>query len=135
MEELHAAASAYYQNGTQQTRNLAWSFFQSMDTNGDGRISCSEFKDFLRQSGYNWIINDPNFFNRLDRNGDGGLDFGEVLTFYYIIKTRKIRCQGSQCGAYLFGLYFTCVACFDGAHGHTFDLCPACYRSRSYYHH
>ncbi|PRQ36822.1 putative EF-hand domain pair protein [Rosa chinensis] len=137
MEELHAAALAYYDNGTQQLRDLAGSFFRSMDTNGDGQISCLEFNDFLQQSGYNWIINDPNFFKRLDRNGDGGLDFGEVLTFYYIIKTRYIKCQGYRCGVHLCGLYFTCVACFDGSHEHcsTFDLCPACYRNRSYYHH
>ncbi|KAL6194681.1 hypothetical protein ACLB2K_035759 [Fragaria x ananassa] len=137
MEELHAAALAYYDNGTQQLRDLAGSFFRSMDTNDDGKISCSEFNEFLQQSGYNWIINDPNFFKRLDRNGDGGLDFGEVLTFYYIIKTRYIRCQGYHCGVHLCGLYFTCVACFDGAHEHrsTFDLCATCYRNRNYYHH
>ncbi|KAL6194683.1 hypothetical protein ACLB2K_035761 [Fragaria x ananassa] len=136
MEELHAAALAYYENGTQELRDLAWSFFRSIDTNGDGHISCLEFNDFLQQSGYNWIINDPNFFKLLDRNGDGGLDFGEVITFYYIIKTRYIRCQGYHCGVHLCGLYFTCVACFDGVHEHrpTFDLCPACYSKRNYYH-
>ncbi|XP_021824751.1 uncharacterized protein LOC110765819 [Prunus avium] len=136
MEELHAAALAYYSNGSPELQRLAWSFFQSMDTNNDGRISSSEFYEFLHQSGYSWIINDPSFFMKLDRNRDGGLDFYEVLTFYYIVKTRNIFCQG--CRVYLCGLYFTCVACFDvGADHHqgTYDLCAACYSIRNFYHH
>ncbi|KAK9931288.1 hypothetical protein M0R45_018568 [Rubus argutus] len=68
MEQLHAAALAYYEHGTPELQRLAWSFFQSMDTNGDKRISYSEFNDFLQHSGYNWILNDPNFFKRLDPN-------------------------------------------------------------------
>lgn len=134
MEELRAAALAYYSHGTQQTKDLAWSFFQSMDTNHDGRISCSEFNDFLQQSGYNWIIKDPNFFSKLDQNRNGSLDFEEVLTFLYIIKTRYIWCKG--CNVYLCGLYFTCVSCFDGAAADrsTYDLCAACYGNRNFLH-
>ncbi|KAL6191944.1 hypothetical protein ACLB2K_038333 [Fragaria x ananassa] len=93
-----------------------------MDTNGDKRISYSEFSDFLEQTGYKWILNDPNFFKKLDRNRDGGLDFEEVLTFYYIIKTSCVMCRGCS-SVYLCGLYFTCVACFDGADHKTYDLC------------
>ncbi|CAB4261886.1 unnamed protein product [Prunus armeniaca] len=70
MEELHAAALDYYSNGSPELQRLAWSFFQSMDTNNDGRISSSEFYEFLQQSGYSWIINDPSFFTKLDRNRD-----------------------------------------------------------------
>ncbi|CAB4313599.1 unnamed protein product [Prunus armeniaca] len=115
-----------------------------MDTDGDGRISYAEFNDFVQQSGYNWILhNDPNLFAKLDRNRDGGLDLQEVLTFYYIIKTRYITCQG--CRAHLCGLYFTCVECFDGGaanyyhhhHHHqypTYDLCAACYGNANYTH-
>ncbi|KAM1944205.1 hypothetical protein ACFX15_012449 [Malus domestica] len=94
MEALHAAALAYYCHGTPELQQFAWSFFQSMDTNNDGRISLSELYEFLQQSGYNWIVNDPSFFEKLDRNRDGCLDFSEVLTFYYIIKTRNILCRG-----------------------------------------
>ncbi|KAL6292322.1 hypothetical protein ACE6H2_000464 [Prunus campanulata] len=136
MEELHAAALASYSNGSPELQRLAWSFFQSMDTNNDGQISSSEFYEFLHQSGYSWIINDPSFFMKLDQNCDGGLDFYKVLTLYYIVKTRNILCQG--CRVYLCGLYFTCVACFDvGADHHqgTYDLCAACYRIRNFYHH
>ncbi|VVA37026.1 PREDICTED: Calcium-binding EF-hand [Prunus dulcis] len=112
-----------------------------MDTDGDGRISYAEFNDFVQQSGYYWILHsDPNLFAKLDRNRDGGLDLQEVLTFYYIIKTRYITCQG--CRAHLCGLYFTCVECFDGGaanyHNHhqypTYDLCAACYGNANYIH-
>ncbi|VVA27016.1 PREDICTED: Calcium-binding EF-hand [Prunus dulcis] len=129
MEELHQAALAYYNNGSQNLQLLAANFFRSMDGNGDGRVSKSEFITFLQQNGYGWI--NPSFFNNLDRNHDGGLDFEEVLTFYYIIKTRNLWCDG--CGVCLKGLYFTCVECFDRA-ANTYDLCSRCYSSRRFRH-
>ncbi|CAL9016548.1 unnamed protein product [Prunus brigantina] len=95
MEELHQAALAYYNNGSQNLQLLAANFFQSMDRNGDGRVSKSEFITFLLQNGYGWI--NPSFFNNLDRNRDGGLDFKEVLTFYYII------IRPGTCGAMVVG--------------------------------
>ncbi|PQP98074.1 uncharacterized protein Pyn_04388 [Prunus yedoensis var. nudiflora] len=141
MEELHAAACAYYDRGNDAIRRAAYDFFQSMDTDGDGRISYAEFNDFVQQSGYNRILhNDPNLFAKLDRNRDSGLDFKELLTFYYIIKTRYITCQGQSCRAHLCGLYFTCVDCFDGGaanyyyHYPTYDLCAACYGNANYTH-
>ena len=38
----------------------------------------------------------------------------------------------NSCKAYLMGLYFTCVACFNNARstGHTYDLCFMCYEAR-----
>lgn len=133
MEELREVALAYYDNCNPELQGRAWEFFQSMDTNGDRRICLREFKEFLHQSGYNRIITDPDFFAKLDRNGDRGLDFQEVLTFYYIIKTGYIFCRG--CGIYLSGFYFTCFECFQGADPFTFDLCHACHRSQKSTHH
>ncbi|KAK7859061.1 hypothetical protein CFP56_008751 [Quercus suber] len=126
MEELHMAASAYYRNASNELRQRATEFFNSMDTNGDGGVSFNEFVQFFVQNGYNWI--DPNLFRSLDRNGDGTLDFFEVLTFYYILKTRGVWCD--YCRICLMGLYFTCVACFDNARGNTYDLCSTCYGAR-----
>ncbi|KAK9931287.1 hypothetical protein M0R45_018567 [Rubus argutus] len=133
MEELRQVALAYYDNCNPDLRGRAWEFFQSMDADGDQRISQREFKEFLRQSGYDTIITDPDFFAKLDRNGDRGLDFQEVLTFYYIIKTGYIFCRG--CGIYLSGFYFTCFECFRGSHPFTFDLCHDCHRSPRFTHH
>ena len=70
------------------------------------------------------------FFRSLDRNGDGFLDFFEVLTFYYILKSMGVWCY--FCGICLMGLYLTCVACFDNARprGNTYyDLCSTCYEA------
>ncbi|XP_030933846.1 uncharacterized protein LOC115959548 [Quercus lobata] len=135
MEELHMAASAYYSNASDELRQRATEFFNSMDTNGDGGVSFNEFVQFFVQNGYN--RGDPNFFRSLDRNGDGFLDFFEVLTFYYVFKTRSVWCK--YCGVYLTGLYFTCVECFDHARGNTYDLCSTCYGERRHqqhhYHH
>ncbi|KAC0722799.1 hypothetical protein FH972_027116 [Carpinus fangiana] len=101
-----------------------------MDTNRDGLVSLNEFVDFFRLCGYRW--SDPNFFHCLDRNRDGCLDFNEVLTLYYIVKTRGVCCD--QCRTCLMGLYFTCVECFDTAND-TYDLCATCYSARSFHHH
>jgi hypothetical protein len=64
--------------------------------------------------------------------GDNSLDFCEVLTLYYIMKTRGVCCQ--NCGVWLSGLYFTCVSCFDIA-PNTYDLCARCYVARRFCHH
>ncbi|KAK9992992.1 hypothetical protein SO802_022695 [Lithocarpus litseifolius] len=124
MEELHTAASAYYQNASNGLRQLAEEFFNSMDTNGDGGVSFNEFVQFFVQNGYTF---DPNLFRSLDRNGNGWLELCEVVTFYYILKTRSVRCK--YCGSYQMGLYFTCVTCFNNARstGYTYDLCCMCY--------
>ncbi|XP_031251284.1 uncharacterized protein LOC116109190 [Pistacia vera] len=129
MEELREASIAYYNNGSKDLQLLAWNFFKSMDTDGDGRVSLIEFVQFLQQRGYQWIH--PSFFTELDRNRDGSLDFWEVLTLYYMVKTRTVCC--SECRACLKGLYFTCVICFDRP-GDAFDLCSTCYCRRTFRH-
>ncbi|KAF3457570.1 hypothetical protein FNV43_RR02228 [Rhamnella rubrinervis] len=131
-DHIRLAAVAYYNNASRQdVKELAWGFFQSIDTNRDGRVSFDEFVNFLHRSGYNCVI-DPNFFAQLDVNRNGSLDFSEFLTFYYILKTRQVLC--GNCRAQLLGLYFTCVDCFnDGSP--TFDLCVPCYSGNRFCHH
>ncbi|KAK4585924.1 hypothetical protein RGQ29_023213 [Quercus rubra] len=126
MEELRMAAHAYYNNSNRDLQNKAWDFFNSMDLNGNGRVNYDEFKQFFMQYGYNWA--DPNFYHSLDRDHDGLLDFWEVLTLYYIMKTRSVRCQ--CCTACQIGLYFSCVTCFHSSH--TFDICIGCYSTQRY---
>ena len=84
MEELHMAASAYYNNSSPEVKKLAQEFFDSMDTDKDEKVSIDEFTDFVKQHDDSV---DRSFFAALDRNGDGSLQFEEVLTLIYIIFT------------------------------------------------
>ena len=130
MEDLRRAALAYYNNSSPEIKALAWNFFTSMDSDRDGRVSLAEFAHFIHCNGYGWV--DPRgVFAQLDSNRDGGLDFWDVLTFYYIVKTRGVWCR--KCHAQLHALYFTCVDCFDSGCA-PFDLCSDCYASRSFCH-
>ena len=130
--ELHTAASAYFQFASNETRQRALEFFNSMDTNGDGGVSFNEFSQFIVQHGYAR----PNFnlFRSLDRDGNCSLDFTEFITFYYVWKTRVVSC--ACCQNFLLERYFTCVACFDNARstGHTYDLCTVCYEEMGHQH-
>lgn len=132
MDELHEVATAYYNNGSMEQQNLVWQFFRAMDVDGNGRVSLQEYTEFLRRTaGLAWVH--PDMFRELDRNGDGQLDFWEVLTLYYVARTRTISCR--SCLRPLNGLYFTCVTCFDSpCGGGTFDLCVKCYMRRTYCH-
>ncbi|KAG2721945.1 hypothetical protein I3760_02G105500 [Carya illinoinensis] len=121
INELHAAAFAYYRNASQDVRERACAFFNAMDMDRDGQVCLFEFVTFFRECGYNWI--DGNTFRAFDRNGDGSLDFYEVLTLYYTMKTRSVWCR--VCRVWLTRLYFTCLACYDSC-GDTYDLCPTC---------
>lgn len=123
--KLRLFAEAYYKNSPREVQQHANKFFQDMDTNRDGYVTLAEFTEFLHQNGYNWV--NPQMFAQLDANGDGRLDLWEVLTFYYILKTRCVWCDG--CRAPLHELYFTCVKCFD-AGNNTYDLCAECYCRR-----
>lgn len=132
MQELNEAAIAYYNNGSTDQQNLAWQFFLSMDGDGNGRVSFQEYTDFLcRTTGLAWVRRE--MFQELDRNRDGQLDFWEVLTLYYVARTRTIGCR--TCLQPLIGLYFTCVTCFESqCVCDTFDLCVNCYMRRNYNH-
>ncbi|XP_059446744.1 uncharacterized protein LOC132178314 [Corylus avellana] len=131
IEELHVAASAYYNNASSEVKQLAREFFESMDTNEDDTVSMDEFVEFFKGYSNNNMYS-KNHFTALDRNRDGCLQFREVLTLYYIMKTRGVWCK--QCRTCLTGLYFTCVTCFDSADDMTYDLCAACYSKRNFQH-
>ena len=112
-EELSLAARAYYNSSSRELQHYA-----------------RQFSVFLQPSGYTWVH--PSMFAQLDANKDGSLDFWEVMTFYYIIKTRGVWCNA--CSAQLPGLYFTCVTCFDCIGQNTYDLCANCYSARRFRH-
>ncbi|XP_022849541.1 uncharacterized protein LOC111371662 isoform X1 [Olea europaea var. sylvestris] len=119
MEELREIARAHYHAGAQQVQDLAHEFFNSMDSDGDGRIDFFEFLAFVKQEGH-YQMHNLSFFKELDRDGNGSLDFWEVMTLYYIIKSRRPFCD--FCTKFVPGIFFSCVEC-------SFTLCCDCYRS------
>ncbi|KAA8527811.1 hypothetical protein F0562_035320 [Nyssa sinensis] len=123
MEDIRAAALAYYGTGSDKLKQMASSFFESLDHKGDGKVMVRELVDFFKQKGYETIK--PNFFKELGKDDEhGSLDFEEFMVVYYVVKTSWPSCQ--ECGAFLKETYFNCVKCFD--HGDsTYDLCTVCF--------
>ncbi|PIN02189.1 hypothetical protein CDL12_25297 [Handroanthus impetiginosus] len=95
-----------------------------MDTDGDGRVDLSEFLAFMRQQGY-LDMHNPSFFNVLDHDDNGTLDFAEVMTLYYIIKSGRPFCN--SCKNFIPGIFFSCVECFKNPKK-PFNICHDCYR-------
>ncbi|KAK6914170.1 EF-hand domain [Dillenia turbinata] len=130
MESLREIATTYYKKGSQEVKQLATEFFNSMDINRDGQISLDEFLSFMRQEGCSQMSN-PYFFKVLDKDGNNALDFTEVLTLYYVMRSGRRFCGG--CGCFLDGMYLTCVSCFE-TDADPFCVCFDCYRDNRYNH-
>lgn len=130
MDRLRGIADAHYRASPGRVKALAHDFFKALDTDQDGRVSLPEFLAFMTSQGYT-RLNNPNFFRDLDRNGDGSLDFWEVLTLYYIVKSGRPLCD--CCGMLIPGTFFSCVECFESPWG-AYSLCIFCYRSNKSSH-
>ncbi|KAF7115348.1 hypothetical protein RHSIM_RhsimUnG0058300 [Rhododendron simsii] len=124
MEEMRGAAMAYYANMSNDQQQMVLGFYESLDTNGDGKVGVQEYLDFLEQKGYSKRHMPPNLFKLLDENNDGTLDFEECH--------RRVLCDG--CQSYLWGLYFVCVDCYNVGTGATYELCCSCYRNKNFSH-
>ncbi|KAK9287651.1 hypothetical protein L1049_016088 [Liquidambar formosana] len=131
IQEIREAVLAYYKAAAEEHQQLAREFFESMDANGDGKVSLHEYLQFLRERGYTHFKS-RNFFHELDRNHDGTLDFDEVLCLYYIIKTERPFCDG--CAVFLKALFFTCAECYDKGSSCSFNLCSKCFGNRDFNH-
>jgi len=130
MDYLRSIAEAHYYAGSEESQQLAHEFFDAMDEDGSGEVDYSEFKEFLREEGYEDYA-DRDLFKSLDRDGDRGLDFWEVMTLYYIIKSGRPFCF--HCEKFLVAVYFACVECFMNSDG-PYYLCTACYKDQNYDH-
>ncbi|KAK9179500.1 hypothetical protein WN943_028702 [Citrus x changshan-huyou] len=108
MEALRKVALAYYNSGTDEERRLFNQFFQSMDKDGNRRVSYREFSDFMSQKAHDENMRTRDFFNQLDIDGSGRLDFKEVLTLYYILKSRRPIC--GRCRIFITNEYFACMS-------------------------
>ncbi|KAL2454701.1 Calcium-binding EF-hand family protein [Abeliophyllum distichum] len=119
-----------YEAVSQQLKALAYEFLNALDSDQDGRVSLVEFLAFMTQQGYT-RFNNPYWFKELVWDGNGSLDFWEVLTPYYIVKSGRPLCN--CCGILIPGTFFSCVKCFESSS--SYSLCIHCYRSNRTKHH
>ncbi|KAK9182492.1 hypothetical protein WN944_025637 [Citrus x changshan-huyou] len=132
MEALRKVALAYYNSGTDQERSLFNQFFQSMDKDGNRRVSYREFSDFMSQKAHDENMRTRDFFNQLDIDRSGGLDFNEVLTLYYILKSGRPIC--GQCKIFITNEYFACMKCFETGSA-AYSICLECFRDEGSLNH
>lgn len=131
MEELSKLAMAYYLASPDHLKKLADDFFKAMDHDGDNKIDLQEFLEFMRDEGYAQMTN-PSFFRQLDLDKNGTLEFYEVMTVYYIVKSGRPFCD--HCKKFITSTYLTCVGCLEGPIGGSFYLCPDCYMDQKHNH-
>ncbi|XP_042480366.1 uncharacterized protein LOC122061220 [Macadamia integrifolia] len=129
MEEIREAALAYYEAGTDELKQTAVAMFRSMDVDGNGWISITEFENFLKKNRYS-VHYDRKLFFEIDRDRNNFLDFEEVIIFFYMTQTKKVLCDG--CRSLIKGTYFICSDCFCKTNNNGYDLCCACYRSKKF---
>ncbi|OMO95248.1 Calcium-binding EF-hand, partial [Corchorus capsularis] len=138
MEEVRETAMTYYAKLPQSHKDEATNFFESLDSDGDGKINVEEFMAWVKKRGFKSITRSERLFKELDKDENGTLDFNEVVTLFYLNKSgRFVFCDGNGCGAFLKGNYFTCVKCFKAgtsAAGGSCDLCCSCYRDNNFNH-
>ncbi|KAA8527823.1 hypothetical protein F0562_035308 [Nyssa sinensis] len=121
---------AYYKSSSTDLKELGRGFFKNLDFDGDGKVSLHEFLGFMKEEGYA-PMNNRYIFKELDGDGSDSLDFWEVLTLYYILKSGRPFCEG--CGEFIKALYFTCTTCFDSG-SNPFCLCSTCYGDGKFIH-
>ncbi|KAH6788407.1 hypothetical protein C2S51_003413 [Perilla frutescens var. frutescens] len=123
MEELRNIATLHYGAASPTVQRLARNFFNSMDTDRDGKVDVWEFLSFMSRKGYAHLGN-RRFFEELNVAGNGALGFWEVMTLYYVMKSGRPVCD--WCGEFIPGVFFSCVQCFRAARN-SFNLCRDCY--------
>nr|GMD59808.1 Ca2+ sensor (EF-Hand superfamily) [Ipomoea batatas] len=125
MDHLRQIAEAYYEASESEIQSKVQDFFKTLDSDKNGRINKTEFISFMREEGHHRMSN-PRFFSLIDTDRDGSLDFSEVLTLLYIVRSGRPFCD--CCGSFIPTTFFTC------AHCHAVNLCISCYRNRRYSH-
>ncbi|XP_058203131.1 uncharacterized protein LOC131317616 isoform X1 [Rhododendron vialii] len=84
----------------------------------------------MRQEGHTKMRN-RHFFKELNKDGSGNLEFMEVMSLYYVIKSGRPFCSG--CVKFIPGMYFACKKCFENGHN-SFCVCPECYDDELFLH-
>ncbi|KAL9390958.1 hypothetical protein Peur_014878 [Populus x canadensis] len=130
MDELHKIARAYYTTANEESKSQGKRIFNSIDHDGNRRITIQEYLPYMKRNGHTKMANRP-FFDYLNESRTGKLEFMEVMTLFYIIKSGRKFCDG--CDGLLKGTFFSCTDCFD-LDDESFNLCSECFTESSYVH-
>ncbi|KAK2966000.1 hypothetical protein RJ640_016807 [Escallonia rubra] len=77
-------------------------------------------------------MGNPHFFDLLDTDRNKTLDFAEVMTVVYMVKSGRPFCKHRS--NFIIDVYFTCVDCFENPDG-GFPVCLDCYCRHDFDHH
>ncbi|KAK1387295.1 hypothetical protein POM88_015473 [Heracleum sosnowskyi] len=130
MDNLRKIANIYYHALPEEDKLKVSHFMTTMDKDGSGKADLVEFKQYLKEQGYDNYA-DSDFFKKLDINRDKRLDTMEMLTLYYSILSGRPFCR--RCGDFIMAEYFVCVECFEKCSAPIY-LCSRCYKDRKYRH-
>ena len=132
VEEMAPFAEMYYELGGEDVRESATEFLESMDVDGDGRVSLTDYLSFMDEG----PLRHQKWFNALAEGAGRGRDSlgpRDVRPLYYMLKSGRPFCMGLGCQNFVGGVYFTCVNCFHGSHSF-FSVCLQCYESNRFRH-
>ncbi|KAI4345919.1 hypothetical protein L6164_013004 [Bauhinia variegata] len=136
MEEITRAAKATYEKLSASEKQEILNMFNSMDQDGDNKISLQEFKTYFATKGDQAKAKakaNSNLFNLIDRNRDKTLAFEEALTLIYISESGRPVCDG--CGKFIQALFFTCTDChYNRPDEDGYNVCIACYETGNFSH-
>lgn len=125
MKEIREVARAYYNGADKEEKELAQKLFETLDEDGDGKVTLKEYKKRV-----NPFFSNTHIFKQLDQNGNGTLDFDEVLALYYMDKVSIPRC--GSCHDLLLASYFCCMSCLGKTA--SYHLCCDCYGGGKFDH-
>ncbi|KAF8030341.1 hypothetical protein BT93_E2705 [Corymbia citriodora subsp. variegata] len=127
MEEIRVAAKARYYENTVFNRTIQ-AINRRMDIQFDNEVNYENFVTLVEEKSRR--CTSRALFQQLDRGRKGHLDQDDVRVLYYLMDTRG-NC--SHCGDILWGVYYTCLCCFDDCtspNKPTFNVCATCYCAR-----
>ncbi|KAJ6916586.1 hypothetical protein NC652_019101 [Populus alba x Populus x berolinensis] len=123
MEEIRNAALAYYETSSDKIKNMVRDFFKQLGDLSDGTVSISDLEAFFKERGHEPFP--PSLLKELGKEPADHLDhFTDAFVFYYLAVTKRPCCD--VCQAFLKGLYFTCLHCFENE-DKTYNLCNNCF--------
>ncbi|KAL3726826.1 hypothetical protein ACJRO7_031688 [Eucalyptus globulus] len=90
IEKDREAASAHFEDLTEDQKQAARSLFDTMDKDKNRKISIHEFRTFLSDAGLR-TVNPDGLFAELDNNASETLSFEELVTFFYVLSRDEYK--------------------------------------------